>query len=95
MNEGLEEAESFKNNQRWLAVAIILTCGFWIEAWADFAFGYVSWKGYYFTIVEIVMPVFAWLMMARRYNRIDKRLTNLIAVVLFVACCILMAAQYL
>jgi hypothetical protein len=65
MNEGLKEVESSKELQRWLIFVIILTCLFWIWAWADFAYGYVMWLGS-LTICKAILPVFLWVMIARR-----------------------------
>jgi hypothetical protein len=94
MNEGPKEVESPKELQRWLVAAIILTCMFWIKVWADLAFGYVSWLGS-LTICNAILPGFLWLMIARRYNKIDQRLANLSAVVLSVVFCILFALHFL
>lgn len=94
MNEGLEEVESPKELQRWLVATIILTCMCWIKVWADLAFGYVMWEGY-LTACYAIFPVYLWVMMARRYNKIDQRLANLSAVVLSVIACILLALHVL
>lgn len=91
MNEGLKEVESSKESQRWLVIAIILTCLFWIDVWADFAFGYVN----VLTICNVIGPGFLWVMIARRYEKIDQGLATLSAVFLSVIICILFAIHFL
>jgi hypothetical protein len=94
MNEGPKEVESSKELKRWLVVVIILTCMFWIKVWADLAFGYVMWEGY-LTACYAIFPVYLWVMMARRYNKIGQRVANLSALVLSVIVCILLAEHIL
>ncbi|MFX1605021.1 MAG: hypothetical protein ACFFDD_03870 [Promethearchaeota archaeon] len=94
MNEELEEVESSKGLKRRLVFVIIFTCAIWIGVWVDFAFGYVRWLGS-LTICNAILPVFSWAWIAQRYNKIDQRLADLIAVVLSVIFCIFLALHIL
>lgn len=94
MNKELEEVESSKESKHWFVFVIIFTCFSWTKVWVDFAFGYISWTGS-LTICYAILPVFFWVWIAQRYNRIDQRLADLSAVVLSVTYCILLALHIL
>ena len=94
MNKEPEEAESSKESKRWLVFVIVFTCAIWIGVWADFAFGYVRWLGS-LTVCNAILPVFLWVWIAQRYNKIGQRLADLSAVVLSVTFCILLALHIL
>lgn len=94
MNEGLEEAESPMKLRRWLIIVILLTCISCIKVWQDLAFGYVRREGY-LTAGFVILPVYLWVGTAGRYNKIDRRVANLITVVLGVILVILLEFQIL
>jgi hypothetical protein len=94
MNEGPKEAESPLKSRRWLVIVILLTCIFWIKVWQDLAFGYVRQEGY-LTTGFVILPVYLWVGTAGSYNKIDRRVANLITTVLGVILVILLEFQIL